>query len=91
METLSSSISFVLLLVITTLARNSTSSSLKTPAPALFIFGDSIVDAGTNNHIKSVANFKADYHPYGQNSFFNGPTGRFSDGRVLVDFIGWYL
>ncbi|KAH7656464.1 GDSL lipase/esterase protein, partial [Dioscorea alata] len=61
--------------------------SLKTPTSALFIFGDSIVDAGTNNHIKSVANFKADYHPYGQNGFFNGPTGRFSDGRVLVDFI----
>ncbi|KAJ0987471.1 hypothetical protein J5N97_005827 [Dioscorea zingiberensis] len=87
MASLSSSISFLLLLLLTTLKSKPISSSSETPAAALFIFGDSIVDAGTNNHIKSVANFKADYPPYGRNGFFDGPNGRFSDGRVLADFI----
>lgn len=61
-----------------------TSSTIK----ALFIFGDSTVDSGNNNYIDTIPENKADYKPYGQNGFFDKPTGRFSDGRVIVDFIG---
>ncbi|KAJ4842240.1 hypothetical protein Tsubulata_046556 [Turnera subulata] len=57
---------------------------------ALFIFGDSTVDPGNNNHINTVPDMRADYKPYGQNGFFQEPTGRFSDGRVIVDFIAQY-
>ncbi|WCJ39328.1 GDSL lipase [Euphorbia peplus] len=55
---------------------------------ALFIFGDSLFDAGNNNYIKS-ATFKANIWPYGE-SFFMYPTGRFSDGRIIPDFIAEY-
>lgn len=57
-------------------------------SPAFFIFGDSVVDSGNNNYIETVPEFKANYAPYGQNGYFDRPTGRFNDGRVMVDFIG---
>ncbi|KAI6700338.1 hypothetical protein NL676_014662 [Syzygium grande] len=53
---------------------------------ALFIFGDSINDAGTNNYINTTADFRANFPPYGE-TFFHHPTGRFSDGRLIADFI----
>ncbi|XP_030466631.2 GDSL esterase/lipase 5-like [Syzygium oleosum] len=56
---------------------------------ALFIFGDSINDAGTNNYINTTAFFRANFPPYGE-TFFRYPTGRFSDGRLIVDFIAEY-
>ncbi|MED6124163.1 hypothetical protein PIB30_056529 [Stylosanthes scabra] len=57
---------------------------------AFFIFGDSTVDAGNNNYLDTVPENKANYKPYGQNGYFQEPTGRFSEGRVIVDFIGEY-
>ncbi|KAK2449956.1 GDSL esterase/lipase [Trifolium repens] len=57
---------------------------------ALFIFGDSTVDSGNNNYIDTIPENKADYKPYGQNGVFHEPTGRFSDGRVITDFIAEY-
>ncbi|GMN36774.1 hypothetical protein TIFTF001_006292 [Ficus carica] len=51
---------------------------------ALFIFGDSAFDAGNNNYINT--SFQADYFPYDE-TFFKFPTGRFSDGRLVPDFI----
>ena len=55
--------------------------------PAIFVFGDSTADAGTNNYI-SECGAKADM-------LFNGidypdakPTGRFSNGYNTIDFIG---
>ncbi|KAG9457626.1 hypothetical protein H6P81_002134 [Aristolochia fimbriata] len=59
-------------------------------ASAFFIFGDSTVDSGNNNHVNTNPGFQANYHPYGQNGFFDEPTGRFSDGRVIVDFLAKY-
>lgn len=61
-----------------------------TSSSAFFIFGDSTVDPGNNNYINTIPDNRADYKPYGQkqNGYFEGPTGRFSDGRVVVDFIG---
>lgn len=51
----------------------------------LFVFGDSIFDPGNNNYIETIG--KANYFPYGE-TFFNRSTGRFSDGRIIPDFIG---
>ncbi|KAI6678817.1 hypothetical protein NL676_039613 [Syzygium grande] len=56
---------------------------------ALFIFGDSVNDAGTNNYINTTAFFRANFPPYGE-TFFRYPTGRFTDGRLIVDFIAEY-
>ncbi|PKI50412.1 hypothetical protein CRG98_029162 [Punica granatum] len=53
---------------------------------ALFIFGDSLFDAGTNNFINTTTALQANFFPYGE-SFFKYPTGRFCDGRLITDFI----
>nr|POF03217.1 gdsl esterase/lipase 5 [Quercus suber] len=59
-------------------------------ATPFFIFGDSTVDPGNNNYINTISAYQANYKPYGHNGFFEEPTGRFSDGRVIVDFIAEY-
>ncbi|KAK7411812.1 hypothetical protein VNO78_03253 [Psophocarpus tetragonolobus] len=69
---------------------NETSTSETTTTKAFFIFGDSTVDSGNNNYIDTIPENKADYKPYGQNGFSQEPTGRFSNGRVIVDFIAEY-
>ncbi|KAF9608556.1 hypothetical protein IFM89_009922 [Coptis chinensis] len=56
--------------------------------PALFIFGDSLIDNGNNNNLPSFA--KANYYPYGID-FNGGPTGRFSNGLTMVDGIAQLL
>ncbi|XP_020533912.1 GDSL esterase/lipase 1 isoform X2 [Jatropha curcas] len=55
----------------------------------LFIFGDSIFDAGNNNYLKTAV-ARANFWPYGE-TFFKCPTGRASDGRLIPDFIAEYL
>lgn len=51
-----------------------------------FIFGDSLFDAGNNKYINTTDQ-RANFWPYGE-TFFRHPTGRFSDGRLIPDFIG---
>ncbi|KAL4645514.1 hypothetical protein ACB092_02G240100 [Castanea dentata] len=53
--------------------------------PAVFVFGDSIVDTGNNNHINTL--IKCNFPPYGKDFQGGIPTGRFSNGRVPSDFI----
>ncbi|KAB1205656.1 GDSL esterase/lipase 6 [Morella rubra] len=55
----------------------------------IFTFGDSIFDAG-NNHFNQKIGAQADFPPYGS-SYFPYPTGRFTNGRTVVDFICEYL
>ncbi|PWA73953.1 SGNH hydrolase-type esterase domain-containing protein [Artemisia annua] len=56
--------------------------------PAMFVFGDSLIDNGNNNDLTSFA--KANYFPYGID-FNGGPTGRFSNGYTMVDTIAELL
>uniref|UniRef100_A0A0D9V3K4 GDSL esterase/lipase n=1 Tax=Leersia perrieri TaxID=77586 RepID=A0A0D9V3K4_9ORYZ len=51
----------------------------------IFSFGDSIIDTG--NFVYIVGSGQSEYKelPYGM-TYFNRPTGRISDGRVIVDF-----
>ncbi|CAJ2659030.1 unnamed protein product [Trifolium pratense] len=73
------------MLMITVLAYDSQRQPLFS---AIFVFGDSLVDNGNNNKLHSIA--KANYMPYGID--FQGvnpsPTGRFSNGKTIVDFLG---
>ncbi|KAL3525812.1 hypothetical protein ACH5RR_014184 [Cinchona calisaya] len=57
-------------------------------APELYVLGDSLVDSGNNNFLPTLA--KANFLPYGVN-FARGPTGRFTNGRTVVDFIAEFL
>jgi hypothetical protein len=54
---------------------------------AIFNFGDSLVDAG-NLVVDGIPDYLATARlPYGM-TYFGYPTGRCSDGRLVVDFIG---
>ncbi|XP_010266838.1 PREDICTED: GDSL esterase/lipase EXL3-like [Nelumbo nucifera] len=53
--------------------------------PAVFVFGDSIVDTGNNNYLVSVA--KSNFPPYGRDFPERKATGRFCNGRVPSDFL----
>ncbi|KAL6649993.1 hypothetical protein ACP70R_014217 [Stipagrostis hirtigluma subsp. patula] len=50
----------------------------------LFSFGDSLTDAG--NYVTLFPDISVLAPPYGE-TFFRRPTGRFCDGRLIVDFI----
>lgn len=54
--------------------------------PCLFFFGDSLVDNGNNNMLLTIV--KANYRPNGIDYPRGIPTGRFSNGRNLADFLG---
>jgi hypothetical protein len=55
--------------------------------PAMFVFGDSLVDVGNNNHLHlSLA--KADIPHYGLDFPTNKPNGRFTNGMNAADFLG---
>ncbi|XP_062198621.1 GDSL esterase/lipase At5g03610-like [Phragmites australis] len=57
----------------------------KPPPSSLWVFGDSYADTGNLGDLGRELTH-AWYDPYGL-SFPGRPTGRFSDGRVLTDFI----
>jgi phospholipase/lecithinase/hemolysin len=60
---------------------------------SIYSFGDSLTDTGNLLHIDlSSSNSPPHFGrpPYGR-SFFHQPTGRCSDGRLVIDFIAEYL
>ena len=69
-----------------------TNTNFRTPSggrrpSATFIFGDSLVDVGMNNHLPaSIA--KANFLPNGIDFPGRTATGRFGNGRLLFDFLG---
>lgn len=69
----------------------STEAVVKLPGnvtvPAVIVFGDSIVDAGNNNNLKTPA--KCNFPPYGRDFMGGVSTGRFSNGKVPSDLIGF--
>ncbi|KAI4377221.1 hypothetical protein MLD38_014886 [Melastoma candidum] len=56
--------------------------------PCYFVFGDSLSDNGNNNNLIALA--KANYLPYGID-FPEGPTGRFTNGPNIIDYIAQLL
>ncbi|XP_031487954.1 GDSL esterase/lipase At1g29670-like [Nymphaea colorata] len=55
---------------------------------AMFIFGDSLVDAGNNDFLETTV--KCNYFPYGVD-FSSGSTGRCTNGRTSADILGQLL
>lgn len=56
---------------------------------AVFVFGDSTVDPGNNNYLPTIA--RGNFPPYGRDFDNHESTGRFSNGRLVPDFVGTYL
>lgn len=80
----------VVVLISTTCEADQSKLPKKKLVASLFIFGDSILDAGNNNYINTTTLDQANFWPYGE-TFFKYPTGRFSDGRLVSDFMGEVL
>ncbi|KAJ1421600.1 SGNH hydrolase superfamily [Sesbania bispinosa] len=76
---------FILLFVLS----NRTKAVVKLPPnitiPAVIGFGDSIVDPGNNNKIKTLV--KCNFPPYGQDFEGGIPTGRFCNGKIPSDLL----
>ncbi|KAK8519173.1 hypothetical protein V6N12_012399 [Hibiscus sabdariffa] len=62
--------------------------NVKVDLPALYVFGDSFVDAGNNEHFN--LQFHRNYTPYGID-FGGKSTGRYTNGRTVVDFIAQFV
>ena len=56
--------------------------------PAVFFFGDSIIDTGNNNNL--TTEMKCNFSPYGMDFPLGVATGRFSNGKVVSDYICSY-
>uniref|UniRef100_A0ACD5WYI2 Uncharacterized protein n=1 Tax=Avena sativa TaxID=4498 RepID=A0ACD5WYI2_AVESA len=57
--------------------------------PAAFVFGDSLVDAGNNNYLVTLS--RANYPPNGIDFDGHRPTGRYTNGRTIIDILGQEL
>jgi len=80
-------VSFLLILYYTTIVVASSESRCRR-YKSIISFGDSIADTGNYVHLSNVNNLpQAAFLPYGE-SFFHPPSGRYSDGRLVIDFIG---
>ncbi|GLJ37430.1 hypothetical protein SUGI_0760490 [Cryptomeria japonica] len=53
--------------------------------PAVLFFGDSYGDPGNNDFISTM--IRSNFPPYGKNFPGQKPTGRFSDGKIMPDYI----
>ncbi|KAH9302864.1 hypothetical protein KI387_014447 [Taxus chinensis] len=59
--------------------------SKKPLASAMYVFGDSTIDPGNNNHLASIA--KANFPPYGRDFPNHKATGRFTNGKLPTDIL----
>lgn len=78
--------SLPLLFILQLLCFTSIGQALNGNVTALLVFGDSTVDPGNNNNIRTI--FKANFRPYGISFPNQTATGRFSDGQLTTDFAG---
>lgn len=76
------SLSLLLLFQLFSICDNAKNTKL---VPALYIFGDSTVDAGNNNNLSTTA--RAISLPYGID-FNHTATGRFTNGLTVPDYFG---
>ncbi|XP_044506790.1 GDSL esterase/lipase 7-like [Mangifera indica] len=80
---------FIFFQCVFTLMISITAAALQPPlAPALYVFGDSLLDSGNNNLLPTIA--RANFLPYGAN-FPKGNTGRFTNGKTVADFVAEFL
>merc|ERR1711953_628439 len=91
---LPSSLKPCLLLIFLCLLNVSTINSKPEPVlfggnfEALYVIGDSLVDSGNNNNLQTKV--KANFPPYGSDFEGGKPTGRFSNGKTIADYIAIY-
>lgn len=62
------------------------STGAQKPRTSFFLFGDSLIDVGNNNYL-TYCLAKADFPWYGMDYEGGIPTGRFTNGRTIIDII----
>ncbi|XP_021847495.1 GDSL lipase [Spinacia oleracea] len=79
---------FPTLALLATLLFLSPSPSNAQYKPPLYVFGDSLYDDGMTlyNGVKGAG---AEFWPYGE-TYFKKPSGRYSDGRLIPDFVAQF-
>ncbi|WCJ36201.1 GDSL esterase/lipase At3g48460 [Euphorbia peplus] len=79
-----------LTLILTLLLSSSLSLIGSAPPPSsfkkIYAFGDSFTDTGNTKSTNGISGFKGSNPPYGE-TFFHHPTNRYSDGRLMIDFV----
>ncbi|XP_047341342.1 GDSL esterase/lipase At3g48460-like [Impatiens glandulifera] len=61
------------------------------PFKKIYVFGDSYTDTGNTNSATGPSSFNfVSNPPYGM-TFFHRPTNRYSDGRIMIDFVSQVL
>nr|BAJ88861.1 predicted protein [Hordeum vulgare subsp. vulgare] len=77
-----------LLPVVTLIVVSVAAAAPSSPGPfrTLYAFGDSLTDTGNTHSTTGPYSFGASHPPYGA-TFFHHPTNRYSDGRLVVDFL----
>ncbi|KAK7337977.1 hypothetical protein VNO77_18571 [Canavalia gladiata] len=88
-KSMASSMVFACYIVIGIVVALESGSKGAEAARAFFVFGDSLVDNGNNNYLATSA--RADTPPYGLDYPTRRPTGRFSNGYNIPDFISQEL
>ncbi|CAL5050226.1 unnamed protein product [Urochloa decumbens] len=81
--------SFVLCLVISMDVLGAAAAGVLQPPP-MYVFGDSSLDVGNNNYLPGASVPRANMSYYGID-FPGVPTGRFSNGDNIADFVGRLL
>ena len=83
---------FVLCLVISMEILGAAFGGVLQPPPAMYVFGDSTLDVGNNNYLPGEGVPRANKPYYGIDLPGSGkPTGRFSNGYNIADFVGTYV
>ncbi|XP_044380801.1 GDSL esterase/lipase At2g04570 isoform X2 [Triticum aestivum] len=72
-------------LILMHLLLSSGSGATAGKVPAIIVFGDSTVDSGNNDYIPTVA--RGNFPPYGRDFEGGVATGRFTNGRLVTDFM----
>ena len=59
---------------------------------SIISFGDSLADTGSQKELSHITDqlYPCLLSPYGE-TFFDKPTGRCSNGRLIIDFLGIYI
>ncbi|KAB5525089.1 hypothetical protein DKX38_022838 [Salix brachista] len=64
-----------------------TAAQTTSPFKKIYAFGDSLTDTGNTRSVSGPAGFgHVSSLPYGS-TFFHHPTNRYSDGRLVIDFV----
>ncbi|KAM7260282.1 hypothetical protein ACFE04_016023 [Oxalis oulophora] len=82
METTTRTMIFITILMMLFVINGAANSS---KFSAVLVFGDSTVDTGNNNYIPTI--MKGDIFPYGKDYAGHIANGRFSNGKLVPDFI----